>query len=53
MENQRFMLENQIQPTGHNVPRPVTTFIESGLPKYMIDKLMATPKYERPTAIQS
>ena len=35
------------------MPRPVWTFAESGLPKYLVDQLSNTANFEAPTAIQS
>ena len=47
------MAENNIRAEGHNVPRPVTTFEESGLPRYLIDSILANPKFQKPSAIQA
>ena len=50
-ENEKFLSENEITSKGHNIPRPVTTFEESSLPKYLIDQLVAEPKYIKPSPI--
>lgn len=47
------MLDNGITATGLKVPRPVQQFDESNLPKYLVDKLKSSPKFEAPTPIQS
>lgn len=52
-DNQKFMLDNGITATGLKVPRPVQQFDESNLPKYLVDKLKSSPKFEAPTPIQS
>ena len=52
-ENLAFMAENKIKALGHKVPRAVQSFEETSLPKYIIDQLLAEPKFERPSAIQS
>lgn len=52
-ETKAFMKEHHIRATGDNVPKPVLTFEESGLPKYLLDILKMNPKYEKPTGIQS
>lgn len=38
--NRQFMEENHIKVDGHNVPRPVTTFEEAGLPRYVVDAIL-------------
>ena len=47
------MRDNQISTSGQQAPRPVQTFDESNLPKYLVDQLKATPKFTAPTPIQS
>jgi len=36
---------------GQDIPRPVTTFKESSLPKYLVDQLEAV--FEKPSVIQA
>ena len=52
-DNHMFMVQNQIKALGNNVPKPVQTFEECGLPKYLSDQLIAEPKFITPSAIQS
>jgi ATP-dependent RNA helicase DDX5/DBP2 len=33
----KYLSENHIATKGENIPRPVTNFAESGLPKYLVD----------------
>lgn len=52
-DNQKFIEDNNIKATGLKVPRPVQSFKESGLPKYLIDILISDPKFINPSLIQS
>ena len=45
----KFMQQNEIKVEGDNLPRPVTTFKESSLPKYLVDQLSAN--FEKPSTI--
>ena len=45
------MAENHIKATGSDIPKPVQTFEESGLPKYLLDTLKMNPKFVKPSAI--
>ena len=47
------MIENQIKAFGDQVPKPVQTFAESSLPKYLTDQLEAEPKFKNPSSIQA
>jgi len=46
-----FRKENFISTHGDNIPRPVQTFDESSLPKYLVDQLKA--EFDKPSVIQS
>lgn len=47
------MVENHIEATGERIPKPVQSFAESSLPKYLVDQLEAEPKFKKPSAIQA
>lgn len=47
----KFLRENEIKVEGHDIPRPVQTFKESSLPKYLVDQLSS--HFEKPSTIQS
>jgi len=49
-ENQDFLKENHIKVTGNNIPRPVMTFEESGMPKHIIAKCKDVG-FEKPSVI--
>jgi hypothetical protein len=36
-DNQKYMVERCVKAFGNNVPKPVQTFEESSLPKYLVD----------------
>jgi len=46
-----FMKENFITTQGSQVPRPVQTFKESSMPKYLVDQLET--HFDKPSVIQS
>ena len=45
----KFMKENEVKVEGSNIPRPVQTFKESSLPKYLVDQLSSS--FEKPSVI--
>jgi ATP-dependent RNA helicase DDX5/DBP2 len=47
----KYMRDNFITTHGDNIPRPVTSFDESSLPKYLVDQLKA--EFDKPSVIQS
>jgi len=51
--NSKYMADKCITATGHKVPRPVTSFDESSLPKYLVDQLKALDKFVEPSPIQA
>ena len=46
-----YLKENEISVQGHDIPRPVLTFKESSLPKYLIEQL--SHHFQKPSTIQS
>jgi ATP-dependent RNA helicase DDX5/DBP2 len=51
-EVRQFRTDNQITITGHDVPKPVTTFDEAGFPAYVMSEVKAQG-FAKPTPIQS
>jgi len=51
-EIEQFYKENEMVASGTNVPNPVRTFAEAGLPQHILD-VFSKAGYQRPTPIQS
>lgn len=47
----QYMRESELECVGADIPRPVFTFRESNLPKYLVDQLESC--YQKPSVIQS
>ena len=46
-----FRKEHEMTVTGHDIPKPITTFDEAGFPEYVLKEVKAEG-FEKPTAIQ-
>jgi hypothetical protein len=47
----KFMKENQIDATGTDLPKPVTTWEESSLPPFLLEPFLSNPKFVKPSPI--
>ena len=50
-EIRKILAEFRITVKGSNIPRPVTTFEESKFPKYIMDTLVGTENFVKPSPI--
>ncbi|CCK71990.1 DEAD-box ATP-dependent RNA helicase DBP2 KNAG_0I02050 [Huiozyma naganishii CBS 8797] len=50
-EVEAFRKENQMTITGHDIPKPITTFDEAGFPDYVLTEVKAEG-FDKPTGIQ-
>lgn len=47
----QFRKENEMTISGHDIPKPITTFDEAGFPDYVLSEVKAEG-FDKPTAIQ-